>query len=107
MSNLDKFIEENKADMIQDLTSVVENLKSWMRTDAQAFTEFGSEEPSTDIRLCIDLEGFSPYRSESWIFRTGPSDYDPVHSQYCSASSIGLDTDAKDLLAELIGGLNE
>lgn len=105
-TKLGSFIEENRADMLINLTSTVRSIQKEMGFEPEEFTEDGScGEPSIEIRLCIDLNRFnrsSRYRRESWIFRIGISDYDPFHSQFCGASCIGLDTDPKELLANLI-----
>ena len=101
---LDTFLDSERTDMLSDLTATVEELKTSMKLDPKLFTEAGCDEPSIDVRLCVDLErGSAP----SWIIRTGSSDYDQYHSEYCSASCIGLDTDPKELLEELMNDLGD
>lgn len=100
---LEQFLKENQSDLLTNLTEIVADLKATMASDPKEYTEYGSDDPSIDVRLCIDL-GDGHY---GWIFRTGLSDYDPYHSEYCAAASIGLDTNPEKLLAELINQLGE
>lgn len=100
---LEQFLIENKTDMLTNLTEIVADLKATMVSDPEAYTECGNDEPLIDVRLCIDLGD----RHHGWIFRTGLSDYDQYHSEYCAASSIGLDTNAEKLLEELINQLGD
>lgn len=103
-TKLDSFIEANRSDMLTDLTDIVNDLKATMQGDPEEYTDWGSEEPSIDIRLCID----STRRGEmTWIIRTGSSDYDQYHSDYCAALSVGLDTKSEELLTDLINQLDD
>jgi hypothetical protein len=103
MNKLELFIKENREDMLTDLTDIVKDLKEAMQSDPEEYTDYGCEDPSIDVRLCIDLDR----SKDSWIIRTGSSDYDQYHSDFCAASCIGLDTDAKKLLQELIDSVIE
>jgi hypothetical protein len=100
MNNLKKFVDTNRADMLADLRGIIERSKMEMRAYPKDYIEPGCENPSIDIRLCIDLENHY-----GWIFRLGSSDYDPYHSEYCGGSSIQLDTVAEDLLGDLLSQL--
>lgn len=98
MAQLERFLEDNKQDMLTDLVGIVADMQALINGDPSEYLEYGCDEPTIDIRLCVDLDqGGIP----SWIFRTGLSDYDQAHSLYCASSLIGPDTDAVELLAEL------
>ena len=101
---LDQFIESEKCYMFNNLRDIVSDLIDTMRQNPSEYTERGCDDPSIDIRLCIDVDNDD--EPSTWIFRTGLSDYDQSHSRYCSASSIGIDTDVNDLLNDLIGQLD-
>jgi hypothetical protein len=89
--------------MLQALRYIVSDLKRTMRVDPAEFTEPGEDSPAIDVRLCIDhLDRKHP----SWTFRTGSVDYDPYHSEYCGASCVTPDTDAEELLSELISQID-
>lgn len=104
---LDQFIKENQVHMLVELGAIVRGLKEDMLASPSDYidTYSDAETPSIDIRLCIDLTP-SRYRSTGWLFRTGLVDYDQYHSEYCAASSVTPDTDAKELLQELIDQLD-
>lgn len=93
-------LSPEKSHMLRDLKGIVSELQDTMRSDPAEYTEHGTDEPSIDIRLCVDNDS-------SWIFRTGLSDYDPSHSDYCAASSVQLDTDPEKLLASLLDDIND
>lgn len=102
MKKLEKFLEEQKPFMLKDISQIVQSAKARMEIDPNEYTENGCDEPTIDVRLCIDLErGDEP----TWIIRVGLVDYDPYHSDFCSASCIGLNTNVSELLEELINGL--
>lgn len=103
MNNLDKFIKEEKHHMLRYLNELIPNLKSSIDAQPEEFKESEDDEPSIDIRLCIDLNDDG---TGSWIFRTGDSSYDQQHSQYCSTTSIGIDSNAAELLDYLIQDLD-
>jgi hypothetical protein len=98
---LDQFITEERLGMYQDLQTIIIDLTHEMRTDPKLYTEHGCDEPSIDIRLCIDAHN----DSFTWCFRTGDSSYDQRHTTYCAASSIQLDTGTDELLNQLIGDI--
>jgi hypothetical protein len=98
MPTLSSFIKENQSDMLEYLTDIVATLKEDIKANPSLYEE------SIDIRLCIDLDRHS---NPTWIFRIGSSDYDQVHSEYCAASSVGLDTDPVSLFEELVSQLEE
>lgn len=101
---LDQFIESEKCRMFDCLRDIVSDLTDTMRQNPLEYTERGCDEPSIDIRLCIDVD--SNDKPVSWIFRTGDSSYDQRHSRYCSALSVHLDTDTNELLNDLINQLD-
>jgi hypothetical protein len=102
MNKIVSFLEANRADMLQDLKEIVRDLKDTMLDNPEEYTDYGCDEPSIDVRLCIDTD-----RNDciTWIIRTGSSDYDQYHSDFCAASCIGLDTDVKELLNDLINDI--
>lgn len=88
-SNLVELTVRNDYDfMRQDLIDHIKDLQGLMKSDPKEYIEHGCDEPSIDIRLCIELDG-------SWIFRTGDSSFDERHSALCGASSVQLDTETK------------
>lgn len=104
---LDAFLEEHRAEILSDLESVVADLRGTLESDPDAYTEFGREIPSIELRLCIDLAGGERRsRFNTYTFRTGLSDYDPSHSEYCVALSVQPDTVPGELLNDLIDQLN-
>jgi len=88
------FIHKEKEAMLRSLQWVVSDLKRTLKNNPEDYVEHGTEEPSIDVRLCID--------EDSWIFRTGLVDYDPYHSLICCASSVNQDTEAEELLESLL-----
>lgn len=101
-NELDRFIADNKADMLADLIEIVKQSKEYLSED----NDF-----SCDVRLCIDRADTRHGYGDSnvgfkWIIRVGQADYDQRHSEYCSASCIGQDTDAEELLKDLIERLD-
>ncbi len=76
-----------------------------MKASPKDYTEHGCDEPSIDIRLCIDERASG--KGFTWIFRTGDSSYDLAHSYFCGASCITLDTKILDLLTELVDDVLE
>ena len=108
---LEAFIAANRADMLQDLTDIVEDLKATMSADPAEYTDpyADGETPCIDVRLCVDIAESGKRAGligGEWIFRTGLVDFDPRHSQYCGASSVSPDTDAEDLLEDLLSQLD-
>lgn len=65
-----------------------------LKRDVEDILESDREEPSIDVRLCIDSDG--------WIIRTGDSSFDPYHSAVCAASCVTADTESEELLEDLI-----
>jgi hypothetical protein len=104
-----KFVNQERAGMLRALEHIVKDLQRSLKADPGEYTEFGADEPTIDVRLCIDLWENDPNNSSrnGWIFRTGSSDYDPYFSEYCAGLCVGLDTNAEDLLDELINQLEE
>ena len=98
------FITQEHDYMLGSLTELVEILKENMRLDTTNYIEEEGEDPSIDIRLAIDNEK-ETYRSIGWRFWYGSSDYDSYHSQYCAASSVGLDTKPDELLKDLLNDI--
>jgi hypothetical protein len=92
-----EFLNTEKEWMRQELITTILEWQEEMANHPKEYTEPGTDEPSIDIRLCIDFEA----EQGSWIFRIGSVDYDPYHSQYCAASCITLDTNANSLLDDL------
>jgi hypothetical protein len=101
---LNQFIESEKCHMFDCLRDIVSDLTDTMRQNPSDYVENGCDEPSIDVRLCIDVD--SNDKPVNWIFRTGLSDYDQVHSRHCAASSVQLDTNANSLLNDLINQLD-
>lgn len=98
--DLTTFIDANKIDMLLELSDIV---FYFTNHDLNHVDQDNEDLNHIDIRLCIDLDG--PNGEGSWIFRTGDASYDQVHSQYCSASSVGVETKAAKLLSELLDQL--
>jgi hypothetical protein len=107
MDSLDQFINDNKNDMLADLTNIVKDLKHTLRLSPDDYLESNYDDPSIDIRLCIDITERFGISTPTWGFRTGISDFDPYHSEYCAASCVTLDTDPSKLLNKLINQLGE
>lgn len=108
---LEAFITENRADMLQALTGIVEDLKDTMSADPAEYTDPYADDatPCIDVRLCVDVADTGKRAGligGNWVFRTGLVDFDPRHSQYCGASSVSPDTDAEDLLEDLLSQLD-
>lgn len=104
-NNIDQFIKDNRADILTELTRLVTRLKADIEADPMEYVDYGADNPSIDVRLCVDLADSN--RCYGWIVRTGLVDYDPYFSEYCSAGSVGLDTDPAKLMAELLEGLTD
>lgn len=123
MNALETFIKENNADMLLDLTQIVNACKHQLSGSGETmqFKDHVDDIPSIDVRLCIDFEeptqcescgstgcvmcygtGINQEPNGTWIFRTGLVDYDQVHSEYCTASCITLETKPNELLNELV-----
>lgn len=92
-------LSKEKKHMLNNLVDIVSELKDMMLESPKEYTEAESDAPSIDIRLCVDNDS-------SWIFRTGLSDYDPYHSDYCGASCVTLETNASELLNALVDDIN-
>lgn len=121
--NLQEFINTEREYMLRNLTLIVRGLQASMRLDPDEYTEHNDDEPSVDIRLCIDMnipdhestangctEECRACQGEadpSWIFRTGDVSFDPAHSEFCAASCVSLATKPEKLLAELIGQIED
>lgn len=99
-SALERFIDDNRADMLEDLTHLVADRQDDMRADPDLYTGSDDDGPCIDVRLCIDLCARDD--SGTWIFRTGLADYDPAHSEFCGARCIDLGTDPASLLDDLL-----
>jgi len=85
---LNKVIEMCRKDyrfMIQDLRSI----QAMIDDDCR---ESPDDEPSIDVRLCVDFDHDDP----NWIIRYGDSSYDQRHSEMCGADMIGKDTKFSD-----------
>lgn len=93
--------------MLSNLVAIVRELKRDMRSNPKDYIENGCDEPSIDIRLCVDRHEYKPSLpcEYTWLFRVGLVDYDPRHSDYCAASSVQLDTDPDKLLTMMINDL--
>lgn len=107
---LEQFLAKERKWMLLALKSLVRDCKRSIRQDRVSYIENDGDEPSIDIRLCIDKpKGLSdrihPPANWTWVFNTGDASYDQYHSDYCAASTIGLDDNAEELLEELIGDL--
>lgn len=100
MNSLDQFLKDNKSDMLENLTLIVAELKRGLSVIPSDYLEHGCDEPTIDIRLCIDPNERNGYGFD-WLFRVGSSDYDPYHSRYCAGSCVGIDTSTSELLDEL------
>ena len=102
MTKLDKFLNQTEAEMLTTLEALVKECQQGLTTSPEDYTEPGTDEPSIDLRLCIDLED-----SESFVFRVGSSDFDPYHSEYCAASCITTESEASELLQDLVNQLED
>lgn len=100
---LNEFIKVNKIDMLTDLNNIIREYKEDLINNPNEYTELGCDEPTIDIRLCIDLDS---HGDPNWLFRIGLVDYDPYFSEYCAASCIGLDSDASGLFSYLVNQLD-
>lgn len=94
MKNYPKFINAERENMKRALDWIVKDLQRTIKAEPIEHTEYGCDEPTIDVRLCLDPNG--------WIFRTGLVDYDPYHSEICAASCVGLETTTEELLEELL-----
>ncbi len=106
-SDLDTFIVDNEKDMLANLESIVNELQTEIRANPSWYLEPGCDEPTIDVRLCIDLTERYGVTTPTWVIRVGLVDYDQYHSEYCAASCVGLETDVSKLLSELINQLEE
>lgn len=88
-------LASEKPHMLETLRALVNEKQSWLRVRPHDFREGPDDAPMIDIRLCVERDG-------EWIFRTGSSDYDQRHSQFCGASCISRDTKPDELLNELL-----
>lgn len=104
MSWLPRFLEQERANMLEDLTFRCFSARQDMQRDPKEYTDPGCDEPSIDVRLCIDRHEVKPGLPVhyAWCFRTGLSDFDQMHSNWCAASSIGIGTEPRDLLNDLL-----
>jgi hypothetical protein len=100
---LEQFIRQEKSFIRAELIAILKHFKPQLLNNPQEFTEFGADEPTIDIRLCVDLES---HGGPNWILRTGSVDFDSYHSEFCSASCIGLDTKPSELLNYLLQELD-
>lgn len=107
MSWLPRFLEQERANMLEDLMFRCFHARQDMQADPKEHTDPGCDEPSIDVRLCIDRYESKPGLPEhyDWCFRTGLVDFDQRHSTLCVASSIGLGTEPRDLLNDLLNDL--
>lgn len=115
MNTLHEFINDNESDMLTDLICLVKLLIPEVKANYNNYPP-GSDnfdnKGEIDIRLCIDRadtrRGYGDTNvGYTWIFRYGDSSYDQRHSEYCAASCIGLKTNPKDLLNDLINQIGE
>jgi hypothetical protein len=97
--SLDQFLHVNKPDILRDLKRIIRDCKPDLKANPELYIENGCDEPSIDVRLCVDPE---PDETFSWILRVGSPDYDQRHSVYCSAGSIGILTKAESLFEQLV-----
>jgi hypothetical protein len=106
--NIGTFIKNNRQGMLNNLTLVVKALQDDIKTSPlEYYADEYDEQPSIDIRLCIDLVDEDLSGRFGYIFRTGSVDFDPYHSEYCAASSVDLDTNPNELLEELLNQVLE
>jgi hypothetical protein len=101
---LDSFLNSEQSHMLANLEAIVKELQKDLKLSPD-------DEPTIDIRLCVDKpnelsDRCYPPNDWTWLFRVGLSDYDPYHSDYCSASCVGLNTSPNELLEEMINGLD-
>lgn len=89
--------------MLRSMEWVVKDLYTMLQRNPKDFIDGDHEEPSIDVRLCIDLDTAQP----RYTIRRGLVSYDSYHSEFCAASYVTLDTDAVELLNELINQLEE
>ncbi len=88
------FIFSEREKMRNALRYVVSDLQRSIRVSPEDYIEFKGDTPSIAVRLCVDLD--------RWTFRVGLSDFDPYHSEVCSASCVTEDTEVDNLLEQLI-----
>ncbi len=100
LSPLEAFIKQEQVHIKRNLSIYMREFKPRLRKDPDCYRESRDDEPTIDIRLCIDASPGPD--SFEWIFRTGDSSYDQRHSRYCGAGCIGIGTKVDDLLLELI-----
>ena len=98
-----QFIKDNKNDMLQELNNIIREYKKDLINNPNEYTELGCDEPTIDIRLCIDLES---HGGPNWIFRIGLVDYDTYFSEYCAENCITLNSDASGLFSDLVNQLD-
>lgn len=96
---LERYIAENRASMLSDLSQLVESKKAFIREFPLDFLNPDSDDPYIDVRLCIDMVSESEF---VYIFRTGSVDFDPYFSLWCGAATITLTTDAEEMLGRMI-----
>lgn len=87
---LDTFIKENHAEILNDLTHIVKKSKQYLSVESSTCFKTEPNEPWIDVRLCVDLTERYGITTPTWIIRTGSADYDQVHSEYCAASHVHL-----------------
>ncbi len=104
---IDQFIESKRSEMLRYLKILVRDCKGDIRRNGKAlYMVDGMDEPSIDVRLCIDHRNYNgAVDGWTWIYRTGSVDYDPVHSDFCGASAIGLTSTAEGILQDLLNGI--
>lgn len=98
------FINESE-NILEELELTVDACQGAMRINPEEYTEPGCDGPSVDIRLYVDWD--VAREKFHWILRTGLVDYDPMHSDYCAAGSITLDTAPKELFKELVDDIKD
>jgi hypothetical protein len=100
---LEQFLAYSRYQMTDELNDICRELKRDMKRSPEEYTEHGCDEPSIDIRLCVDYHEHKPSLpgEYNYIFRIGLVDFDPIHSDYCAASCVALDTKPDELLKEL------
>lgn len=116
LSSLESYIKQEQKHMTRALRAIVNDCKRSMAADRSLYMDSEHEEPSIDVRLCVDryetnsnpFSLVSPLETRfEWTFRTGDVSYDQRHSRYCAASSITLDSTVESLLVDLIDQIFE
>ncbi len=107
---LNAFLAVARPEILRHLKSLVRHMIQEIKANPDLYIGDGDEEPSIDVRLCVDKpkelsSRVHPPSHWTWVVHTGSSDYDTYHSDYCAGSSVGIDTDAEELVSELIGDL--